>query len=156
MRKVMKINSLIIFMLAICLMTAGVSAAGEAQTVKGKTYDLWVSQSFAGPPYDPFHDCAIFTASTMSLAQCADAGPLTDVPLFGTPIFSLWLGTVPCGGLDLFFMGTSFDGSAIGAVDVMGGFGWGITESTTFGAEGVANPGCVLVQTDGVNPYSAE
>ena len=72
---------------------------------------MWFSQSFDSPPFDPARDCVRFTQTTVSTDQCGDAGPLFEFPLFGVPGLSLWVGQIPCGGLNLVLFGTSFDGA---------------------------------------------
>lgn len=109
--------------------------------VKGRTYDVWVSQGFATPPFAPFHDCASFTDTQMCIMGCGDCGTLTES---GTSP-SFWVGRVPCGGLNLVFIGTSFDGFGTpSSKPVIGASGVGTTERTTFGLEGVENPSCTL------------
>jgi hypothetical protein len=75
----------------------------EADRVAGNTYDLWVSQGFASPPFEPFHDCLHFTNTTITTDICGDAGPLSEIRFGG---ITLWQGSVPCGGLNLRFTGT--------------------------------------------------
>ena len=61
-------------------------APERPSTVANRTYDLWVSQGFAGPPFFPFHDCASFTKTEMCLAVCGDCGPLSEVQ-FGAGVY---------------------------------------------------------------------
>jgi hypothetical protein len=110
-------------------------------SVMNKTYDLWVSQGFASPPFQPFHDCATFTKTKMCLAQCGDCGALSEVQL--GPV-SIWKGEVPCGGLNLVFTGTSRNGPE---VPVIGASAVGNTQRTNFGAEGVRDQSCSLAST---------
>lgn len=109
-----------------------------ASSVMNKTYDLWVSQGFATPPFQPFHDCATFTKNKMCLAQCGDCGGLSEVQLGSV---SIWKGEVPCAGLNLVFTGTSTSGPQ---VPVIGASAIGLAEATNFGAEGVQNQSCSL------------
>jgi hypothetical protein len=131
----------------------------DPRTVKNKAYDFWVSQSFAFPPYPPFHDCIRFPVNQVCLDGCGDCGAFSETKL-GNSSLTLWRGTVPCGGLNLVFTGTSFDGNllptSLGA-DVLGGIGIGTKESTTFAVHGVANPTCSIsgsTTNTNINPYS--
>jgi len=107
-------------------------------SVKNKTYSLWVSPGFVGPPFSPFQDCATFTKTQMCLARCGDCGTLSEVQ-FGTA--SIWQGKVPCGGLNLVFTGTSRNAPEI---PVIGASVVGETEHTSFGAEGVQDQACLM------------
>src|SRR5437660_10192755 len=107
-------NRKIVF--AICLVGVGLATSSvvrvKAQVPSApappvQTFDLWVSQGFAGPPYFPFHDCATFTKTQMCLAVCGDCGSLSKME-FGSA--TLWKGEVPCGGLNLVFTGTARNG----------------------------------------------
>ena len=126
--------------------------------VKNKSYDLWVSQSFSTPPYAPFHDCLRFPPQQACLDLCGDCGNVVETRL-GLSL-TLWSATVPCGGLNLQFVGTSVDGNLFpggAGADVLGGIVRGATELTTFGAEGIANPTCTVGTAAGrgiSNPYS--
>lgn len=118
-------------------------------TVANRTYDLWVSQGFVGPPFVPFHDCASFTKTQMCLAVCGDCGPLSEVQ-FGAA--SIWQGRVPCGGLNLLFTGTSKNGPEAA---VIGASVTGRTQGTNFGAEGIQDQSCSLLSTPtGKSPYA--
>jgi hypothetical protein len=116
----------------------------KASRVAGRVYDVWVVQSFAPPGTPPFHDCARFTTNTMCLDQCGDCGPMVENPPGGAG--TLWQGVVPCGGLNLVFFGTSFDGfpASPASKPAMGGTGLSLTEQTTFGVGGMENPACTL------------
>jgi hypothetical protein len=119
-----------------------------SSTVANKTYDLWVSQGFAGPPFVPFHDCVSFTKSKMCSAVCGDCGPLSEVKFESA---SLWQGKVPCGGLNLVFTGTSESGPE---TNVIGASLTGTTEGTNFGTEGVQDQSCSLgISQTRKNPY---
>ena len=119
-----------------------------SSTVANKTYDLWVSQGFANPPFFPFHDCASFTKTQMCLAQCGDCGPLSEVQFGGATI---WQGKVPCGGLNLVFTGTSKNGPQ---ANVIGASLTGTTQATNFGAEGIQDQSCSLgFSQTGKSPY---
>jgi hypothetical protein len=126
----------------------------EADRVAGKTYDLRVSRGFDPQPFEPFHDCLRFTKTTITTDVCGDTGPLSEIRLGSV---TLWQGTVPCGGLNLRFTGTSKDGPEI---PVLGGVVVGISEKTNFGIEGVENASCSLssvpssAPSRGGNPYA--
>jgi len=122
----------------------------HTSSVINKTYDLWVSQSFADRPFQPFHDCATFTKTQMCLPQCGDCGPLSEVQLGPN---SIWKGEVPCGGLNLVFTGTSRNGPATA---VIGASVVGNTEATNFAAEGIRDQSCSLgfATTNGKHLYS--
>ena len=131
-------------------------AVGEPASPSGKTYDTWVSQSFAAPPFPPFLDCFKFNADgSFETAQLGPGGSWS-LSFGGTP-FAIWRATHPAGGANLLFIGTSYDGSTIGVADVAGGIGIGTVFGDTFGVEGVADAGCQLgVGAAGGNPYSSE
>lgn len=148
--------------LALAVIVAGMLlvtplSADEAQTVANKTYDFWVSPSADSPPFPAFHDCATFTTTTMSTAICGGGGTLSEFPILGIPTMTLWIGRVPCGGLNLTFIGTSIDGTAIGFTgNVMSASGLGITEKTTYGVHGVENSSCTVAPggKGSASPYS--
>ena len=124
-------------------------APERPSTVANRTYDLWVSQGFAVPPFFPFHECASFTKTQMCLAVCGDCGPLAEVQ-FGAA--SIWQGRVPCGGLNLLFTGTSKNGPEAA---VIGASVTGRTQGTNFGAEGIQDQSCSLLSTPtGKSPYA--
>ena len=138
------------------VLVAPITAQSTSDTrVAGRTFDVWVIQSFAPPGAPPFHDCARFTRTQMCLDGCGDCGSLAEISS-GTR-GSVWESRVPCGGLALNFVGTSFDGfpTSASSKPVMGASGAGLTEKTTFGMSGVANPNCTiqLLRQSG-NPYS--
>jgi hypothetical protein len=156
-RDVLLIVSMLV--LAVTALAADPPAATPVpMTVKGKVYDVWVSQSFAPPPREPFHDCARFTETQMCLDQCGDCGVLQEYPVFGTPQFTFWIGRVPCGDLNLVFVGTSHDGlPGPGGmpVPVMGASAVGTTQGSSFGVEGTANMSCAVNPTSRTSkPYS--
>ena len=124
------------------------SSVTTASSVMNKTYDVWVSQGFATPPFQPFHDCATFTRTRVCLAQCGDCGGLQEVQ-FGNA--SIWKGVVPCQGLNLILTGTSNSGPEI---PVIGASIVGNLEGTNFGLEGVQNQSCSLSAAATANsPY---
>ena len=145
----------------LALFVAGVVVAGRlmarghaakqgasTETVAGKTYDVWVSQGFASPPFTPFHDCYRFTKNTITTDACGGSGPLTEIH-FG--LYTIWSASLSCGGVNLNFNGTSIDSPEI---PVMGGSLVGVAEATNFGFEGVENSSCSLTAPQGQNPYS--
>jgi hypothetical protein len=119
-----------------------------SSTVANKTYDLWVSQGFASPPFVPFHDCVSFTKTKMCSAVCGDCGPLSEVKFESA---TLWQGKVPCGGLNLVFTGTSENGPE---ANVIGASVTGTAEGTNFGTEGVRDQSCSIgLSKTTKNPY---
>ena len=139
--------------LATALVTA-VPASGIPNTVSGKVYDVWVVTSFNPPGTPPFHDCARFTATAMCLDQCGDCGKLVEAPMQGGTTGTIWHGKVPCGGLDLGFIGTSFDGFQ--GIGTMGAEGIGHGQGTNFGMTGAQNSSCSLAApaNPSRNPYT--
>ena len=120
------------------------------------TYDTWTSRSVDFPPHDPIHDCLRLTETTISTDLCGDSGPLFKFPLLAIPDVDLWIGQVPCGGQNLFFVGTSLDGElfplgskAIGASII------GLSQGTTLGLEGLENANCSTSTLSEGNPYAA-
>jgi hypothetical protein len=139
--------------LATALVTA-VPAGAVPDTVAGKVYDVWVVTSFNNPGTPPFHDCARFTATTMCLDQCGDCGKLVEAPMQAGTTGTIWHGKVPCTGLDLGFIGTSFDG--VQGVSTLGAEGIGHAQSTNFGITGAQNSACSLAApvNPAKNPYT--
>jgi len=153
------IVALTVLVLAASMLLVTPLRADETHTVANKTFDFWVSRSTDSPPFPAFHDCATFTAATMSTAICGGGGTLNEYPLLGIAGMTLWIGKVPCGGLNLTFIGTSIDGTAIGfAGNVMSASGLGITQKITYGVHGVQNSSCTVAPgaVGSSNPYSAD
>lgn len=127
-------------LVAVAMLVGGpvMAQAPAVCSVANKTYDLWVSQGFASPPFVPFHDCAFFTKTQMCSALCGDCGPFSEVQFGST---SIWQGRVPCDGVDLVFTGTSKNGPE---ANVVGASVTGTTQGTNFGAEGVQDQSCSL------------
>jgi hypothetical protein len=137
--------------LATALVTA-VPASAIPHTVANKVYDAWVVTSFNPAGTVPFHDCARFTANTMCLDQCGTiCGTLAEGPLVVGSTGTIWHGHVPCNGLNLGFIGTSYDG--IAGVGTMGGEGIGVSEGTNFGITGAQNSACTLTSALAKSPY---
>lgn len=142
-----------ITVLATVLATA-VPAGVVPSTVAGKTFDFWVTAYFNPGGSAPFHDCARFTATTMSLDGCGSGhGALHETPLVQGQSGTLWVGTVPCGGLNLQFIGTSVDGAH--AVATMGGIGYSTAQqNNNYGVGGGENGACTLATPAAQsNPY---
>ena len=138
----------------VALATALVTASPVPSTAANKTYDLWVVANFNEPGTVPFHDCARFTANQMCLEQCGNAcGVLREKPLVPGQSGTFWLGTVPCNGLSLQFVGTTLDG--INGVGTLGGSGHSTgSEANNYGVSGAQNAACTLAPaTSGRNPY---
>lgn len=139
----------LVLILALVALAAG---AAEPEGPQNLTYDVWVKASFN---VEPFHDCARFSGNEMCLDGCGDCGPLVIVDSMGpSGAVTVWQARVPCGGLNLVFAGTSFDGLSFGfGANVIGGSGAGLVESTAFGIEGQENVACGVVEPTEVNPY---
>lgn len=106
------------------------SPSARANSVKNKTYSVWVSSSFDESPFPPFQDCFQFTKDQLCIAGCAgECGRLSEIPSLG-----LWEARVSCDGLDLRFKGTSFTEPA---TSVIGAAGVGAVEGTNFAVEGI-------------------
>ena len=128
------------------LPTPQIGPPGTTQTVANKTYEIFFSQAFDPPPFEPTHDCVHFTDTTMTTDECGDTGPLVEFPLFGAPGMSFWIGQVPCGGQNFVFFGTSFDGAGFpSGGNVMAGTAVGITQGTTLAIEGFENSACAIL-----------
>ena len=56
----------------------------------GKTYTVWISQSFAPPPFPPFQDCMRFGADGSFLVDGLGAGTWTTV--FSSPALTITRG----------------------------------------------------------------
>jgi len=139
--------------LAACILILAASASAQ-DTVKNKTYDVWVSQSFATPPYAPFQDCLYFPPGQVCLAQCGDCGTVAEAKI-GAFGLSFWTGTVPCGGLNLQLVGTSVDGNLLAGqsgADVAAASIVGTAQGTTFGLQGVADPLCLVAGSGAKSP----
>jgi len=130
-----------------------VPASAVPHTVANKVYDAWVVTSFNPPGTAPFHDCARFTDKIMCLDGCGDCGNLVEAPLSGSGGGTIWHGRVPCGGLGLGFIGTSYDGTM--GISTIGAEGIGQTQATNFGLTGAQNSACSLTAADrAANRYS--
>jgi hypothetical protein len=128
--------------------------ATELLTVQGRTFDIWVSPSFAPPPHQPFFDCMRFNQTEACLDACGDCGPFTESRLKRGQ-YTLWVARIPCGGLDLEFVGTSANGLGPQPVPVLGASVLGFAQNTSFGTEGVENPTCSLeTMRSAANPYA--
>jgi len=103
------------------------------------TYDVWISPTTVGPPYDPFHDCLTLDYDgagwTMLLEGCG--GPAG--PAWVTPGILNSFGGTTCSGIS--FLGWFLVGTPSGWTgDVIGGVAarW----PKTWGFEGVRNDEC--------------
>jgi hypothetical protein len=140
----------IVFLTALLGLSFGLIADEAMASPCGKTYDIWVSQSFGVPPYTPFHDCLSFNAACTqaTLAVCGPAGVAVQG---GAPVGD-HLFIIDCGGLSILGVGKDIDGVGIGfAANTLGGVMAGITEQTTFGYEGIENAACAPYAGDGAN-----
>lgn len=142
-----------VVVLATALVTA-VPASSLPNTVASKTFDFWVVAWFNAPGTPPFHDCARFTANTMSLDGCGSGhGTLRESPLVQGQSGTFWVGTVPCEGLNLQFIGTSVDGAH--GVSTVGGMGYSTSmQNNNYGVTGGENSACSLAaSSQPKNPY---
>jgi hypothetical protein len=127
----------------------------EPLSPRGKTYDIWVSQSFAPPPFTPFHDCLTVSATgnAMTLAQLGPSA-FASVPDGLTGKFEGFFGF----GLNLLFKGQHLNGTDLGLqANTIGGTIAGTAQGTSFGFQGIENPGCTLSPADLAqgNPYGS-
>ena len=113
-------------------------------------YDAWLSSNLTAQPFLPFRDCVRLTEKMISTDRCGDAGPLTTIPLSGIPEANLWIGQIPCQGLNLVFLGTSFGTTKTG----IGASVIGMTHWLTLGMEGFKTPECAAVSPGENNVYS--
>ncbi len=112
--------------------------------VAGKTYDLWVSLGPGQSP-PPLHTCARFTTTTIQVDACGpQAGAMVEQSYTNPPnAGTLWIGEVPCGGLDLSFLGFALDGLTLGyQANVLSAVASSGQGNLTVGVEGVENPFC--------------
>ena len=125
---------------------SGVWFGGEGAyaAVAGKTYDLWFSVGPGQSP-PPLHTCVRFTTTTIRVDACGpQAGAMVEQS-FTNPANAgtLWSGEVPCGGMDLFFLGFALDGLTLGyQANVLGGVASSGPGRLSVGVEGVENPSC--------------
>ena len=132
------------------------SSTTTTTLVPSLAYDVWLSSNLDNPPFEPFHDCVRFNETTLSTDQCGDSGPLTKFSLFDIQGLNLWIGQVPCGGLNLSFVGTSFEGATLPlggntiAASVIAN-----ANGKTLGLEGFENADCSAVLSSGDNPFAA-
>jgi hypothetical protein len=112
--------------------------------VAGKTYDLWVSVGPGQSP-PPLHTCARFTTTTLQVDVCGpQAGTIVEQSFTNPPnVGTLWSGEVPCGGLNLFFLGFALDGLTLGyQANVLSAVASSGPGHLAVGVEGVENPTC--------------
>jgi len=115
---------------------------GEA-AVAGKTYDLWCSIGPGQSP--PLHTCVRFTTTTIQVDACGlQAGAIIEESYIDPPgTGTLWSGEVPCGGVNLFFLGFALDGLTLGSqANVLSAVVSSERGRLTAGVEGVENPAC--------------
>jgi hypothetical protein len=112
--------------------------------VAGKTYDLWVSLGPGQSP-PPVHTCGRFTTTTIQVDVCGpQAGSLSEQSFSNPPnAITLWIGQLPCGGLNLLFFGFALDGRVFGfQANVLGAVASSEPGRLAMGVEGVENPAC--------------
>ena len=119
------------------------------------SYDVWISSNQSGSPFTPFHDCVRFNNSVMSTDVCGDSGTVARVPILDITGLELWIGHVPCQGLDLAYIGTAFAGEALPlGGNTLAASIIGLTLVNSLGLEGFENAGCTTAISSN-NPYAA-
>ena len=135
--------------------TSTTTTTTTTTTTRLLSYDVWISSDQSGSPFDPVHDCVRFDGSMMSTDLCGDSGTVDRFPLLGISGLELWIGQVPCQGLNLLYIGTTFAGEALPlggnsiAASVIG-----TTLGNTLGLEGFENGACAATISKS-NPYTA-
>ncbi|MEO8663543.1 MAG: hypothetical protein ABI693_34120 [Bryobacteraceae bacterium] len=125
--------------LLLALTPAAFAADSTPKIVKDKTYAVTVVTSFG----TTFTDCFRFTQTTLSIDGCGDSGPAGEVPLSRLSGVTGWSGKVPCGGLNLIFIGTSVDAAPLPqGADMIGGTAVGLSEGTAFSVSGIGSETC--------------
>ena len=134
----------------------GLAAPGTTTyTPPPPSYDVWISSDQSGSPFIPFHDCVRFDGSVMSTDLCGDAGTVARFPLLSVSGLELWIAQVPCQGLNLVYIGTTFAGEALplGGNSIAASI-IGTTLGNTLGMEGFENGSCTISSTLSDNPYA--
>ena len=150
-----RVVSRVLVSLGLAVSFGSVAGATDSNVVAGRTFSVWVSPSFGVSPYAPFQDCARFSANQMCLDGCGDCGALVEAPLV-PPLINLWVGQVPCGTLNLVWVGTSIDlAAAPDGANVMSASGLSATSAISYAMEGVEDPNCVLPAGPTAGSYSA-
>jgi len=125
--------------LLLALSPAAFAADSTPKIVKDKVYAVTVVTSFAGS----FTDCFRFTQTTLSIDGCGDSGPVGEVPLSHLSGVTGWSAKVPCGGLNIVFMGTSLDAAPLPqGADMIGGTAVGLSQGTSFSISGIGSETC--------------
>lgn len=123
-------------------------------SVDGKAYQVNVISSFG----TSFTDCFRFSSGNVfEIDGCADSGPYGEAPALGTTFFTGWAGSVPCGGLNLQWVGSAVFGAnfpAGGGADLISATAVGESEGTTFAVNGFAVNTCPRSAAKGGMNYS--
>ena len=93
--------------------TSTTTTTTSSTTTTLLSYDVWISSDQGGSPFVPFHDCVRFNGSVMSTDVCADSGTVASFPILSISGLELFIGQVPCQGLNLIYIGTAFAGQAL-------------------------------------------
>lgn len=127
------------------------AAAADAtpKVVKGKTYSVNVVTSFG----TTFTDCFRFSDTTLYIDGCGDSGPVGEIAISQLSGLTGWRASVPCGGLNLVWVGTSVDGAPLPqGADVAGAVAVGMSQGTSFSINAIGNPSCPSsAASNGVN-----
>ena len=125
--------------LAVALAAPAAAADTFPKMVRGKTYSVNVLTSFG----TTFTDCFRFSETTLYIDGCGDSGPVGEVALSQLSGLTGWRASVPCGGLNLVWIGTSVDGAPLPqGADVVGATAVGLSEGTSFSVNGIGNTSC--------------
>ena len=91
----------------------------------------------------------------MSTDVCADSGTVASFPILSISGLELFIGQVPCQGLNLIYIGTAFAGQVLplGGNSIAASI-IGTTLGTTLGLEGFENGACT-VAVSSANPYAS-
>lgn len=137
--------SILVFALA----APAVAADSVPKIVRGKTYSVNVITSFG----TTFTDCFRFSATTLFIDGCGDSGPVGEVALSALSGLTGFRASVPCGGLNLVWIGTSVDGAPLPqGADVVAATAVGLSQGTSFSINGIGNASCPSsAASNGVN-----
>jgi hypothetical protein len=123
-------------------------AGPSSADVAGKSYTIWVSASFTGPPFTPFQECARFTATELTIAGCG-TGPYAEVGGVVPGLDPQFVALVDCGFSQFLWLGKSVDGAAFGfGGNTMGANVLGLAELSAFGAEGLEDRSCLVAPAE--------
>lgn len=125
------------------------AADSAPKIVKGKVYTVSVQTSFG----TTFTDCFRFSDAALFIDGCGDSGPVGEVEVSALSGLTGWRAKVPCGGLNLVWVGTSVDGAPLPeGADMLGAIAVGMSQGTSFAVNGLGNPGCTAsAASNGLN-----